>query len=313
MLATPARGWRSRGVCPEGADVSQDSPIQWTDKTWNPIRGCSRVSEGCRYCYAESIAARFSGPGMAYEGLARRRSNGEPQWTGEVRVIDSAMDAPLHWRKPARIFVNSMSDLFHENVTDATIDRVFGVMAKAQRHTFQVLTKRPARMRNYCNARLLGLPLPNVWLGVSVEHQAAADERIPLLIETPAAVRFLSCEPLLGPLDLSRYLLAQYREGLHACRGVHWVIVGGESGRHARSCDTRWVSAIVDQCRAADVAPFVKQLGAMAADCDLSMSIGERLPLRDSHGGDWSEWPEGLRVREFPTVAAPVVSAGGTR
>ncbi len=115
--------------CPEGADVSQDSPIQWTDKTWNPIRGCSRVSEGCRYCYAEGIAARFSGPGMAYEGLARRRSNGEPQWTGEVRVVDSAMDAPLHWRKPAKVFVNSMSDLFHENVSDGTIDRVFGVMA----------------------------------------------------------------------------------------------------------------------------------------------------------------------------------------
>jgi protein gp37 len=219
--------------------VSANSPIQWTDATWNPIRGCSRVSAGCTNCYAETIAARFSGPGLPYEGLARRRSNGEAQWTGVVRVIEKHMMDPLSWRQPRRIFVNSMSDLFHENVSDETIHRVFAVMALAPRHTFQVLTKRPERMRNLVSSDAFAdavldhiendaelweasklerddypiqefnrdiasgerWPLPNVWLGVSVENQAAANERIPLLAQTPAAIRFLSCEPLLGPID----------------------------------------------------------------------------------------------------------------
>ena len=129
--------------------MSVNTGIEWTDSTWNPIRGCSLVSEGCRNCYAMGVAARFSGPGQAYEGLARRRSNGEPQWTGKVAVVEKHMLDPLRWRGSRRIFVNSMSDLFHENVTDETIDRVFAVMALAPWHTFQVLTKRPRRMRDY--------------------------------------------------------------------------------------------------------------------------------------------------------------------
>jgi protein gp37 len=218
--------------------------IEWSDATWNPVRGCSRVSEGCRFCYAEAVAARFSGPGMPYEGLARMSSRG-PRWTGAVRTVPERLVDPLRWRRPRRVFVNSMSDLFHEALSDAQIDEVFAVMALASSHQFQVLTKRPARMRAYLSAldvaervaraamlirprrredddrvldeistnvlwgaRLGGgfeargfhrWPLPQVWVGVSVENQATADERIPLLLETPAAVRFLSVEPLLGP------------------------------------------------------------------------------------------------------------------
>ena len=201
--------------------MSDDSKIEWTDATWNPIRGCSRVSEGCRHCYAERVAARFSGPGQPYEGLVRisntldgRKPTG---WNGTVRMVAEHLADPLRWKKPRRIFVNSMSDLFHERLTNEQIAAVFGVMAAAGSHTFQVLTKRAARMREWfawagdhgasgarsaCRASAalyLGAlpeppgadtwPLPNVWLGVSAENQAAADERIPDLLATPAAVR----------------------------------------------------------------------------------------------------------------------------
>lgn len=213
--------------------MSDKTKISWTDSTWNPIRGCSRVSEGCRNCYAESVAARFSGPGMPYEGLARRTSTGEPRWTGDVRLVEKALEQPLRWKRPRKIFVSSMSDLFHERLNNDDIDRVFAVMMLAPHHTFQVLTKRPHRMRAYMRApnlyqRILdaarefrdrrspldSVPISNpslfparhVWLGVSVENQATADERIPPLLDTPAAVRFLSCEPILGPVDLSPWL-----------------------------------------------------------------------------------------------------------
>jgi protein gp37 len=237
--------------------------ITWTDATWNPIRGCSRVSAGCRNCYAERTASRFSGPGQPYEGLVRI-ANGHPQWTGEVRVMEERMLDPLRWRRPRRIFVNSMSDLFHENVADETIDRIFAVMALAPQHAFQVLTKRPARMLAYLDderrlaiadaagdwdaldpqdekllARAiarhddprrdrngyihLDWPLKNVWLGVSVENQAAADERIPLLLQTPAAVRWISAEPLLGSIDLThidyRWQLRELHEKLSLWNG----------------------------------------------------------------------------------------------
>jgi len=201
--------------------------IEWSDSTWNPIRGCSRVSEGCRNCFAERIAARFSGPGQPYEGLARMGENG-PRWTGEVRLIESVLFQPLRWREPRRVFVNSMSDLFHESLRDNQIDWVFAVMQASPWHTFQVLTKRPERMRAYiagaeermantgeelagamgwCHAHEhRAWPLDNIWLGVSVENQDTADERIPPLMRTPAAVRFVSCEPLLAPIDLDDWL-----------------------------------------------------------------------------------------------------------
>lgn len=284
--------------------MSQNTGIQWTDATWNPIRGCSRVSEGCRNCYAEVVAARFSGPGQPYEGLARRTSNGGARWTGKIMFVEKHLDDPLRWRKPSRIFVNSMSDLFHEDVTDEQLDRIFAVMDAARRHTFQVLTKRPARMLAYSELRRA--PASNVWLGVSVENQQAADERIPLLLETPAAVRFLSCEPLLGPIDLVPFLfdevdgttMPDYSSPRASNRGLSWVIVGGESGPNARPCDTQWIRDIVDQCQAAGAAPFVKQLGAYPVNGSYAMQ------LEDSHGGNPEEWAPFLRVREFPGVAA---------
>ncbi len=331
--------------------------IQWCTDVWNPIRGCSRVTAGCQHCYAEAVAARFSGPGLAYEGLARRRSNGEPQWTGEVRVIEEHLYDPLRWRTPRRIFVNSMSDLFHEQLVVDDIAHIFAVMALAPRHTFQVLTKRAAGMRetlsdpdwiDILNAHIDEIafarsdpherrtddlratapqieagenwPLANVWLGVSTENQATADERIPLLLQTPAAVRFISAEPLLGPIDFygagSRggedgdpfaFSALRGADGVEPpIPGLDWVIVGGESGRGARECDLAWVRDIVAQCVNANVACFVKQLGANPVDpwADTGALVNAREParpkFRDSHGGDITEWPDDLRVREFP-------------
>jgi protein gp37 len=286
--------------------MSTNTGIQWTDATWNPIRGCSRVSEGCRNCYAEAVAARFSGHGQTDEGLARRTSNGAPRWTGKIMFVEKHLEDPIRWRKPRRIFVNSMSDLFHEGVTDEQLDRIFAVMAKAQRHTFQVLTKRPERMVAYTRARLVGLPLPNVWLGVSVEDQKAAYGRIKLLLDTPAAVRFLSCEPLLGPIDLTPFLydeveatsMPDFESPIASNRGLNWVIVGGESGVGARPCDLAWIRQIVTDCVASGVAVFVKQLGAYPVNNNYNIR------LEHGHGGDPLEWQPDLRVRQFPGVAA---------
>ena len=269
--------------------MSTETGIEWTDATWNPVRGCSKVSEGCRHCYAMSVAARFSGPGQPYEGLATRSP---ARWTGKVAFVETHLADPFRWKRPRLVFVNSMSDLFHEDIPDAWIDRVFGVMAAAGNHTFQVLTKRPERMRDYVRGlahnydrleagarsafrtlRFQGIPLvpwpiPNVWLGTSVEDQAAANARIGALIATPAAVRFLSCEPLLGPLSFRWAAWAPLngqrvnREHLDGLRGhVQWVIAGGENGPKARPCDLNWLRAIRDQCDAAGVPFFLKQLG----------------------------------------------------
>lgn len=311
--------------------------IQWTDETWNPVTGCTKVSAGCKNCYAEKVADRFWG---------------DRKFT-DVRTHAERLEAPLRWRKPRRVFVNSMSDLFHEDVPDEFIDHVFAVMAQARKHTFQVLTKRPDRMRVFMlrwpvgsavaalpripsytemtkddliDVRHTFWPLPNVWLGVSVEDQKAADERIPLLLDTPAAVRFLSCEPLLGPVDLRRWMahVASYvpdapspsgkvqvrcticgritpgmerecRTMAMVSRPIDWIIVGGESGPRARPCNIAWIRSIVEQCKAADVAVFVKQLGASPHDRNV-----EELLLNDGKGGDPSEWPEDIRVRQFP-------------
>jgi protein gp37 len=246
--------------------MSNTSKIEWTDATWNPVRGCSVISPGCVNCYAMKQAHRFSGPGGAYEGLTKQTSAG-PQWAGVVRTVEDALDQPRRWRKPQRVFVNSMSDLFHEALPDEAIDRVFAVMALCPQHTFQVLTKRPERMLDWAKLprpreyqsdwwgwwreRSLKVggpqastqwPLPNVWLGVSVEDQATADARIPLLLQTPAAVRFVSYEPALGPVDFAAFLGCgdlhcahpDHRNMCRAthppCAGLDWVIAGGESG-----------------------------------------------------------------------------------
>lgn len=317
------------------------SAIEWTDATWNPIRGCSRVSEGCRNCYAERVAARFSGgPALAgreltnadkpyppYHGLAVMTKAG-PRWTGEVRFVPEVLGAPLRWRTPRRIFVNSMSDLFHEGVEVSWIERIFEVMRVTPRHTYQILTKRPEQMyRVLAEDGWLGaddsaarsrlhrmLPLPNVWLGVSCEDQATADARIPVLLRTPAAVRFVSYEPALAGVDFRRWLYNTSVLSGEPTGGARldWLIIGGESGPGARRFDLAWARQTVAQCRAAGVQCFVKQLGAWPVNGNAETTIHEgldatgpviwpRVKLRDRKGGDPEEWPGDLRgVREFP-------------
>lgn len=347
-----------------------DTSIEWTrnddgtpGKTWNPLRGCTEVSPGCAHCYAATVAARFSGPGLPYEGLAYRDANGKAHWTGKVRTVPEKLAEPLHWRKPTRVFVNSMSDLFHEDVSDEFIADVFAVMAVGNWHTYQVLTKRARRM-----AKLVGSPwfpasvadaierlrptletirgdwglvspvsngigrglpgywpLESVWLGVSAEDQKRADERIPHLLATPAAVRFLSCEPLLGPVDLRTGVYETFAGHRGTCLdGIDWVIVGGESGPNARASDLRWIRSVVAQCKAAGVPAFVKQVGADVMDSgggdgtfadhwpdETRRTFFEgddtyKVWLRDKKGGDWAEWPDDIRVREFPGTPAGV-------
>jgi protein gp37 len=309
--------------------------IEWTDASWNPLaafdretgrRGwfCTRVSDGCKHCYAATLNQRL-GTGHDYQLRNLEKI--------EFRLVN--LDQPLRWRRPRRIFVNSMTDLFHESVPDEMIDRVFAVMALAPHHVFQVLTKRPERMAKYCTdtsqARRDGRgtavieiggvtdglpwPLPNVWVGTSVENQRAADERIPHLLRTPAAVRFLSCEPLLGPVELARVHCgdvadqAAYVDALTGlvwsdaiggasfdCWGrVHWVIVGGESGgRHARPIHPVWVRSLRDQCQKAGVAFFFKQWGSWVLGPEgfeyrgAAPKSGGRL----LDGREWNEYPE---------------------
>jgi protein gp37 len=258
-------------------------------------------------CYAESVAARFSGPGQPYEGLAKT-VNGHPRWTNKIMLARKHLDDPLHWRKPRRVFVNSMSDLFHPDVPDSYIHEIFEVMCGAARHQFQVLTKRPERMKDYC-LRFQPNPLPNVWLGTSVEHQSAAEERIPYLIDTPAAIRFLSVEPMLGPVILdmiARRSPYHYATGtLNALTGewwpalgiqpgaeaagrftddarINWVIVGGESGPNHRFFNPDWARSIRDQCVAAEVPFFFKQHGGLTPK-----SRGKELD-----GREWCEMPK---------------------
>jgi len=214
--------------------------------TWNPVRGCSRVSEGCRHCYAERIASRFNREGQAYEGLAVISPAG-PRWTNRVRLLPELLNQPLRWRQPRVIFVNSMSDLFHPDVPLQFIKQVFDVMVRCPQHTFQVLTKRGERMRELAPE----LPWPNnVWMGVSVEDERVID-RVHDLQQVPAAVRFLSVEPLIGPLDAL------------PLEGIHWVIVGGESGPGARLMNEEWVLSIQTQCEQAEAAFFFKQWGGV--------------------------------------------------
>ena len=299
--------------------MADHTGIEWTDATWNPVVGCSLLSPGCTNCYAMGQAARIV---RCSEGLKRPSTydgtvetvKGRPVWTGKVALAsDATLTQPLRWKRPRRIFVNSMGDLFHEDVPDEWIDRVFAVMALSPQHTFQILTKRSARMRAYLsdpdlNNRIsaaLGcmldgewvwnegkrfrdaieylidvfagmstdddgnivyhddpMPLPNVWLGVSAEDERRADERIPDLLATPAAIRFVSAEPLLGPIDFG-----QMQDGLPDnawltwLDGLDWIIVGGESGPNARPMHPGWARSIRDQCAAAGTAFFFKQWG----------------------------------------------------
>jgi protein gp37 len=305
------------------------SRIQWTDQTWNPVTGCTKVSAGCKNCYAEALFPRVcAGQFVRCKPFQTKLSAGARITTRKRCFTDvlchpGRLNKPLKRRKPTRWFVNSMSDLFHEDVPDSFIDQVFAVMALCPQHTFQVLTKRERRMRTWVTEdggavveafhenekhweiQWPGWPLPNVWLGVSVENQPTADDRIRHLLDTPAAVRFVSAEPLLGPVDFGAHL---WRTPFGK---LDWVIVGGESGPKARPCDVAWIRSIVEQCKTTGVACFVKQLGRrpLWEECD---AFGDRVdletlprrlwrqPCLDRKGGDPADWPEDLRVREWP-------------
>ncbi len=235
--------------------MSDRSAIEWTDATWNPVTGCTKVSPGCDHCYAQTFADRFKGvPGHPYEqGF-------------ELRLWPQRLELPLHWKRPRRIFVNSMSDLFHKDVPDAYIRQVFDVMNLAPQHIFQVLTKRSARLAR------LGQSLtwaPNIWAGVSVETNSYA-WRVDQLRRVPSSVRFVSAEPLLGPLDRVNF------------DGIQWVITGGESGPHHRPCEEDWVRDIRDRCRASGAAYFHKQWGGRTPKAN-GRTLDGRL---------WNELPE---------------------
>jgi protein gp37 len=214
--------------------MADKTGIEWTEATWNPVTGCDKVSPGCAHCYAEAFAERWRGvPGHPYEqGF-------------DLRIWPQRLGQPLKWKRPRMIFVNSMSDLFHERIPDGFIGEVFAAMEEADRHTFQILTKRPERLLELADA----LPWPsNVWIGVSIENRRFV-ERADLLREVPAAIRFISAEPLLGPL-----------EGLDLS-DIHWLIAGGESGTRARAVKPDWIRELRDRCEEEDVAFFFKQWG----------------------------------------------------
>lgn len=333
--------------------MAEHTKIEWTDATWNPVTGCSVVSPGCTNCYAMRLAGTRLKHHPSRAGLTRDSKAG-PVWTGEVRFIEAWLTQPLQWKRPRTVFVCAHGDLFHEEVPDAWIDQVFAVMALSPQHTFQVLTKRSDRMRAYMDrgagriadatialrrtplavANGLGptavvplphvrpgapwWPLPNVWLGVSAEDQRRADERVPGLLATPAAVRFVSAEPLLGPIDFNSTLggtlwIGGQRgcDGMHRhggragevihgilhetdprqlhhhhderCgRGLDWIIAGGESGRGARPMHPDWARQIRDQCAAAGTAFFFKQWGL---HCPGSYSESRHTALLDASAG----------------------------
>lgn len=254
--------------------MGRTTGIEWTDATWNPIRGCTRVSKGCENCYAERVAARFSGPGLPYEGLATIKG-GEARWTGKIRFVDEHLADPLKWKTPMRIFVNSMSDLFHPGVTDDHLADIFDVMARTQ-HTFQILTKRPARMKQVLDAaahpdvaRSFELQYGRKWpphewqFGVSIEDQKTANERLPILVDCIAAKKIVSYEPALGEVDFE---LALGGVGCYLqCAAIDWIIAGGESGPNARPVSIHWLRKTRDLCQEIGIPFFFKQWGEWRA------------------------------------------------
>lgn len=287
--------------------------IEWTDEVWNPVTGCTKVSQGCKHCYAERIAERFWG---------------ERKFT-DVQCHEDRLNIPLHWRKPRRVFVNSMSDLFHPDVDFEFIKLVYRVMFLSMQHTFQILTKRPERMFEFTNWMIkdgIHMPISNVWLGVSCEDQAAADERIPWLLKTPAAVRFVSYEPALGPVDFTAlnfgtswessaldgwYVTPDGRDepDQHSDGNkLDWVIAGGESGPGARPAHPDWFRSVRDQCVEAGIPFFFKQWGEWIgvferewerrpdiAKNGLFERVGKKRAGRLLDGREWNEYPEPTR------------------
>lgn len=252
--------------------MSENSPIEWTDATWNPVAGCTIASSGCTNCYAMRMAARLEAMGVdKYRGLTRK-SGGRAKWTGKVYCDEKALGVPHRWRKPRKVFVNSMSDLFHADVPEDFIRQVWDVMAATPRHDYQLLTKRPDRMQAILSKPSFPV-LSNVWVGTSVEGPEVL-ERIEHLRTTPAAVRFISFEPLIGPIieaDL---------------RGIAWAIVGGESGPAARMMDEEWVWAIERLCRRDGAAFFFKQWGG----------VNKKATGRLLGGQTYNEMPTGVSL-----------------
>ena len=306
------------------------TPIEWTEHTVNPIRArnratgkvghfCEKISPGCAHCYASEWNENRLGTGLPFL----------PVWRPSVELFldEAKLQEVLRRKRPTTYFWCDMTDLFYAGHPDEWIDRCFATMALTPQHTHQVLTKRADRMREYlteeAGARVWGLagrssvemfrsepwPLPNVWLGVSVEDQQRADERIPHLLQTPAAVRFLSCEPLLSGINLKLHsVLFGNRGGPGNINGenvtfpgIDWVIIGGESGPGARPCNVAWVRSLVAHCATAGVPCFVKQLGSLAVS-EVACQEARAFGLRDRKGGDPAEWSPDLRVREFPEV-----------
>jgi protein gp37 len=250
--------------------MAVSSEIEWTEATWNPIAGCSVLSPGCTNCYAMRMAARLQAMGVAKYAGTTRKSGKRHVWTGRVNVDSNALSAPLGWKKPQRIFVNSMSDLFQDKANEQLIRRVWAVMEQAHWHSFQVLTKRPERMLDVLSGPNFPI-LPNVWLGTSVESEDYLC-RIDQLRRVPAAVRFISFEPLLGPISYPDLT------------GVHWAIVGGESGPRARQVKESWVKGLRDTCRDQGVAFFFKQWGGTRKK-KTGRLLGGRL---------WEEYPQSI-------------------
>lgn len=264
--------------------------IRWTQERWDPLAGCTRKSAACRHCYAEEWTAQNSQPGNWGHGFAENSADG-PVWTQKVGLIEERLSIPFQWETPRIIFVNSLSDVFHESVDYATIDRIFAVMAMASQHIFQILTKRPKIMQNYMSdaaakmrienamkqlaldssGRLTPIeisawPLPNVWLGVTAENQKEADRRVPLLLETPSAIRFIAAEPLLEQIDLKPgiWLKLDAAEEGGVAPKIDWIIAGGEVGTAAKRCDPSWARSMRDQCAKTGTAFFWSQWGAHA-------------------------------------------------
>jgi protein gp37 len=249
------------------------SKIAWTNETWNPVTGCTKISPGCAHCYAERMARRLAG----------RYGYPEAPHHFDVTLHPDRLAQPLRWKKPRLVFVCSMGDLFHEDVPWNFIERIYGVMYEAKQHTFQVLTKRPRYMAEFTNHALLPSPrymncvdVPiiwrNVWLGVTAENQEYADKRIPELLQAPAAVRFVSVEPMLGPVDLSPYL--------HC--GISWCIIGAESGPKHRPMNEDWARRLIAQCKQANVAVFYKQ----------AYQNGKIVHLPKMDGKQYTEYPQ---------------------
>lgn len=331
--------------------MADNTHIEWTDATWNVVTGCAVVSPGCTNCYAMKLAGTRLRDHPSRKGLTID-SKASPVWNGQVRFNADWLTQPLRWTKPRKIFVCAHGDLFHEGVTDDQLDQIFAVMALAPQHVFQVLTKRPERMRDYLLAftavrlsqalrvfvhagekatqedRFIPLPLPNVWMGVSVEDQSRAAERVPALLETPAAVRWISAEPLIGPLDLQNIETTPPRESflnalsgrrmtcegggpyeeMSALPGLDWVVVGGESGAGSRPMHPDWARDLRDQCVAAGVAFLFKQWGDWAPGENAQNTIGRTVKTADWFNDTWDYQTltpassEGMHIDDEPTV-----------